>query len=57
MSYSSTHVNEKGEVMCKTCRRKFKLNEVESCVRCDRFVCKSCATRQDGFPVCKDCRR
>lgn len=46
MSYSSTHVNEKGEVMCKTCRRKFKLNEVESC-----------ATRQDGFPVCKDCRR
>lgn len=48
MSHYSTHVNEKGEVMCKIFRRKFKLDVIKSWVRYDRFVRELCVTKQDG---------
>ena len=53
MSYCSTHVNDKGEVMCISCRRKFNLSRVVTCVYCDRFVCRACASKKNGFDACK----
>ena len=38
MSYCSTHVNEKGEVMCISCRRKFNLSRVVTCAYCVEHV-------------------
>ena len=61
MSYNSESLNENGEGMCISCRKKFPLHQLETCEVCQRFVCKSCAVyRRQGYPygyVCKSCAR
>lgn len=57
MSYSSHTVNEKGEVMCANCRRKFSLAQVDSCGYCGRFICKKCVTKKNGLPICRSCKK
>lgn len=59
MKFNSTQLNEKGEAMCISCRKKFTVSNLKTCVACDRFVCASCATyRKQGNPygyICKRC--
>lgn len=62
MGRNSNEINENGETICISCRRKKFISEVELCILCDRFVCKSCATYlRQGDPfygwVCKRCYR
>lgn len=59
MSYNSNSLNDAGEAMCISCRKKFSVRELEHCALCQKFLCKSCATyRKQGNPhgyVCKGC--
>lgn len=59
MSYNSESLNEAGEAMCISCRKKFSIHELENCAICEKFICKSCATyRKQGNPygyICKKC--
>lgn len=60
MSLNSSSLNENGEALCVSCKKKFGISNLETCVVCDKFVCKSCATyRRQGDPygyVCKSCQ-
>lgn len=60
MALSSGHLNERGQAGCISCRKTTSVSSLETCVVCDRFVCKSCATyRKQGSPygyVCKRCK-
>lgn len=40
----ATSLDANGYVVCKDCRQKKSSRDVESCVYCNHFVCKSCAT-------------
>ena len=57
--HSSDYVAEDGKVKCTSCHKVVPLLQAESCVCCDKFVCKTCATyRRQGNPygyVCKRC--
>ncbi len=57
---NSSTVTEDGRVKCISCRKDFRISDVVDCIRCDRFVCTSCATyRKQGDPygyVCKSCK-
>lgn len=57
----ATGLDSDGSAICKDCRTKHRVNGLETCVLCDHFVCKSCATyRRQGSPygyVCKACYR
>lgn len=59
MALSSEYLNEDGEALCVSCRKKKGVADLETCVMCEKFVCKSCATyRRQGNPygyVCKRC--
>lgn len=60
MALSSEYLNEKGQAGCVSCRKTTSINILETCVVCDKFVCKNCATyRKQGSPygyVCKRCK-
>lgn len=45
-----------GNAKCRVCGKKVHIANLESCDRCDRFVCKSCSTKVSGCPVCKKCK-
>lgn len=59
MSYNSTSLNQKGEAMCISCRKKFFTSNLQNCAMCEKYVCKQCASyRKQGNPfgyVCKSC--
>ena len=58
MSLSSARLNENGYAICTICRKKKFISELETCVLCDKFVCKDCATyRRQGNPYGYVCRR
>ena len=61
MNHSPNYVSEDGQAQCTSCRKVCPLSQLESCVCCDKFVCKSCATyRRQGNPygyTCKRCHR
>lgn len=57
---NSYNLDEKGYGMCRCCRRKFSISDLQSCLYCDRWVCKSCATKSKRIAdahVCKVCKR
>ncbi len=59
MALTSTHLNKEGKAGCISCRKTTFITDLQDCVGCGRFVCKSCATyRRQGNPyghVCKAC--
>ncbi len=52
-------LDKDGRAVCISCRQKKSISDLENCVGCDHFVCKSCATyRRQGSPygyVCPSC--
>jgi len=58
MSYNTEYVNENGEVMCTSCRKKVDARNAEVCVCCDKFICKRCARyREDKVILTDMCAR
>lgn len=61
MGINSDHLSIDGKGKCISCRKNFSISKLETCVICDRFVCKTCATyRKQGSPygyVCKSCSK
>ena len=60
MGTNSNEMDANGNTKCISCRKIKSATEVELCVGCDHFVCKSCATYlRQGVPfygwVCKRC--
>lgn len=55
MSLNSKQLNEQGHALCGDCRKKFFVSDLDSCAYCDKFVCKSCARKKNGFTACKKC--
>ncbi len=59
MGLSPNYINEEGNAACCVCRKKVYISDVETCIICDKFVCKNCARyRKQGSPygyVCKKC--
>jgi hypothetical protein len=55
MAINSNQLNEDGYAKCIVCGKKFFINDLESCSYCDRFVCKSCCNKKNGYIVCKKC--
>lgn len=59
MGINSYALNQEGDAMCVSCRKKTHVDKLELCAVCDRFVCSNCAKyRRQGNPygwVCKKC--
>lgn len=56
---NSHQLDEKGYGICRCCRRKFFCADLKSCLYCERFVCKRCASKSkriDGAYVCRSCK-
>lgn len=56
MGLNSNQLNETGHAKCIVCGKKVHISNVEVCVKCDRFACKSCTTKENGNSVCKKCK-
>lgn len=57
---NSYELDERGYGMCRCCRKKLSIGDLNSCLYCDRWVCKSCAIKSkriDDAYVCKVCKR
>lgn len=48
---NSYQLNEKGQFKCSVCLKQKSISEGNLCVRCDRFYCYSCGSKQ----FCKKC--
>ncbi len=62
MGINSRQLSIDGRAMCVSCRRIKNLEELaDTCIFCERWVCKECATyRRQGSPfgyMCKSCKR
>lgn len=57
MALNSRQLDENGYAKCAVCGKKVYISNLESCIRCDRFACKSCTTKINGCSVCKKCNR
>ena len=42
---NSYELDERGYGMCRCCRKKLSIGDLNSCLYCDRWVCKSCAIK------------
>ena len=59
MSLSMQYINQNGLTRCCVCKEKKEVSQVELCMHCDRFACKTCSKLvknkyQYGY-VCKTC--
>lgn len=61
MGLNTYHVDENGNAMCTSCRKKIFISEADQCILCERWVCHSCGTYlRQGYHgsygyVCKAC--
>ena len=51
-------LNERGDARCNCCGKKKPFKELELCMECEKFSCKSCVRYRKQFPygyICLKC--
>lgn len=51
-------LDEKGDGRCNCCGKKTSIPDLELCMECEKFSCKSCSRYRRQFPygyICKKC--
>ncbi len=59
MALSMQYINEKGLTRCCVCKTTKEVSQVELCMNCDKFACKTCSKLvKNKYPygyACKTC--
>jgi len=55
---NSNNLDQNGNATCNTCRKATSIQNLDTCVCCDKFVCSKCSSNSNTFPSgikCKKC--